>query len=96
MACSLRGWAVVLWHLAPYDWTPRHPEMIADDLTKNVRSRSIILLHDHHEGGEVYEHTDRAGSVDALDLFLRRVKPFLKSVTLKELLEGEYRNEKLP
>ena len=96
MALSLRGWVCVLWHLAPYDWTPRHQEMIADDLTKGIQSRSIVLLHDHHEGGSVYDHTERAYTEAALDIFLQRVKGDVQSVTLHELLEGEGRNEKLP
>jgi peptidoglycan/xylan/chitin deacetylase (PgdA/CDA1 family) len=83
------GYQVVTWNLVAEDWLDRDPAWMADRLEKDIRSGSVVCLHDsiyrdwHEDGEPQYE---RHQTLEAVNLLLDRLSAEYRFVTIPELL----------
>lgn len=79
--CSENGMSIVLWSIDTRDWAHTEPDAICENVKKNVRDGSIILMHDF------------IGKNSPTPEALRQMIPMLlglgyELVTVSQLLEG--------
>ena len=82
-AARVLGLHTVQWDVAGFDWRQRSPARIADNVLRQVRAGSIILLHDGDSAGK----QDRQNTVRALPLIIEGLhRRNLQVVPLSQLL----------
>jgi peptidoglycan/xylan/chitin deacetylase (PgdA/CDA1 family) len=80
------GLRTVQWDVAGFDWKTRSGKRIAQDVLREARAGSIILLHDGDSEGK----RDRSETVAALPLIIEGLRERgLRIAPLAQLLEGE-------
>jgi peptidoglycan/xylan/chitin deacetylase (PgdA/CDA1 family) len=65
------GFSTVMWSAMAYDWEPISAEKIEANVARRVTGGDIILLHD---GGDLGLGADRARTVEATGLIIRRYR----------------------
>ena len=80
------GLHTVQWDVAGLDWKRISPKQIADNVLRNTRPGSIILLHDGDSTGK----QDRKNTVEALPLIIKGLRGRdLEIAPLSQLLAKE-------
>jgi len=100
----LQGYKVIGWSLSSEDWYESSSEVMADNLLKNIRRGSIILLHDRlFDGGKPEKGpkhrqeavVDREPMLFVLSKLLEKLKGNIHFVTIPVLLlHGRPQREK--
>jgi peptidoglycan/xylan/chitin deacetylase (PgdA/CDA1 family) len=80
----LLGHKVVGWNIDARDWDRRDGGLIAQNLLARTQAGSIILLHD---GTADEANTDRAATLEAVQLFLQGIGNRLRFVTVPQLFQ---------
>jgi len=81
------GYDVVAWSVDVWDWLPKEPAWMSDELAKRTGPGDIVLLHDAIDapaGAAVL--LDRGPMLEALAAFLTRDAGRLRFVTIPQLL----------
>jgi peptidoglycan/xylan/chitin deacetylase (PgdA/CDA1 family) len=91
LACALTGWAIGLWDVAVSDWTPRRAPQLYDSLVTSMAPGRAILLHDNHEGGNLYGGCPRNPMLQALEDFFKATGSDFQSVCWHELWPNGWR-----
>jgi len=83
----LCGYDVIAWSVDVWDWLPKEPDWMADELTRRTGPGDIVLLHDAIDApaGAAVE-VDRGSMLAALETFLVRNGGRLRFVTVPQLL----------
>jgi peptidoglycan/xylan/chitin deacetylase (PgdA/CDA1 family) len=85
-AAQRLGLRTVQWDVAGFDWKPRSGKRIAQDVLRQARAGSIILLHDGDSEGK----HDRTETIAALPLIIEGLRARgLRILPLSQLLEEE-------
>jgi peptidoglycan/xylan/chitin deacetylase (PgdA/CDA1 family) len=77
---------VIAWDVDTGDWRDESPGIMVYRAVTGVRAGSIVLLHDGSQAGPQGHAEDRAATLKALDLMLRRLRETYTFVTVPELL----------
>jgi peptidoglycan/xylan/chitin deacetylase (PgdA/CDA1 family) len=90
------GYEVVKWNVDVGDWWRDDPNIMARELSRQMRPGSIVVLHDvlTHRGladeipvSKYGAHPDRTALIAALDVFLTETAGRWRCVTVPELLQ---------
>lgn len=76
---------IVLWNVDPKDWDIKNnPDKIEENILKNVKDRSIILLHDGKSSTESNKITDENTEIMLVDLIKKLKAQDYQFVTIEE------------
>ncbi len=79
------NYKIVLWSVDPKDWdTKNNPEKIEQAVLKNIKDRSIILLHDSKDSTESTKITDENTEIMLKDLIKKIKSQGYKFVTVED------------
>lgn len=81
------GYQVVTWNISAEDWQDHDGEWIANRLMSKITAGSIVLFHDRLFRAVETGYFDRAPTLKALRLLLRKLANRYKFVTIPELFQ---------
>lgn len=87
LVALLLGYKVIAWNLNAEDWRAHSPKSMADRLATGLRPGSIVLLHDRIFRSVMEKpQYDRTAMLEAVDLFLKRMRGRFRFVTVPQLM----------